>query len=163
MSHTTYTPAGSGEQRREVLRSSRVPPLGDPARAVEDLVERVCHRNGGAKALAGGLIDRSYPQIRKWAGNGDMPGLAQVVRLVELAGPEDPFRPALIAHLEHLFDPAVDPEAVAAEVAARLQDHLGEAPARQAAQIVREVLGGAVQADPETVRRVQGGGPGGYD
>ena len=133
----TPTPTGTREDRREFRELSRLPL--DPAGAVADLVERVCHAAGGAKALAGGAIHEGYAQVRRWAGDGDIPSLRQILRLVELAGPDDPFRPALVAHLTHMFDPTPpDPERVAEAVAERL--HGKRVSAETAAQTVRDVL-----------------------
>lgn len=164
MTRLLHTAIGSREDRRESLGSSPVTgSLGVPAREVEDLVERVCHRHGGAKSLAGGKLDKAYTTIRKWAGNGDLPGLRDLLQLIRLAGPQDPFRVALIAHLEHLFDPGpVDPAWIGRTVRKRLLPR-GETIARDVEAVVLEVLGVAVAADPETVRRVSGRGEFGDD
>jgi hypothetical protein len=102
MPHPGYTD-GSGEDRREIRSSSSVP-LGDPKEAVQDLVERVVKLRGGAKALAG-EVPVGYPQIRKWMGDGGLPGLDDILQLISIAGPKDPFRQALINTLEQMFDP----------------------------------------------------------
>jgi len=116
---------------------------------VADLVERVCYRHGGAKALAGEAIPEGYSQIRRWAGDGSIPSLAQVLRLIELAGEDDPFRAALLHHLEHLFDaPAPDPSMVAAEVEQRLRGiGIADGTAEDCATVVREVLAGEPAGD----------------
>jgi len=134
------TPGGRREDRRDLRECSRLPQ--DPAGAVADLVERVCQRRGGAKQLAGDAIPEGYSQIRRWAGDGDIPNLRQILRLIELAGQDDPFRAALVHHLEHLFDARpVDPQMVAAEVELRLAETVDQATAEQCAGIVRDVLG----------------------
>ena len=128
-----------GEDTRTIRLFSPHPLMGDPSEAVSDLGERVCQRHGGAKALAGDALPVGYGQIRKWAGDGDIPSFGQVLRLIRLAGPEDPLRPRLIAHLEHLFDPVPpDPDAIAARIEARLGRK--RVSGRRAAQTAREVL-----------------------
>jgi len=105
MARATDTPQVTGEGRREI-RSSSPDPIGDPVDAVQDLVERVCKKHGGAKALAG-VVPVGYPQIRKWMGDGGLPGIDNLLLLVKLAGKDDPFRQRLIDHLEWMFDPTI--------------------------------------------------------
>ncbi len=132
------TPDPTGGVTREIRESSRHP-LGDPHEAVSDLIERVSRAHGGAKSLAGGQISVSYPQIRKMAGDGSIPSLGQVLRFVELAGPDDPFRHALINHLRRLFDP---PEINAREISQRVAERLeGQFVCGQTVgAVVREVI-----------------------
>jgi len=127
---------GRGEDRRASRASSRVP-MPNPDESVADLVERVCRAWGGAKALAGGPLDVGYPQIRRWACDGSVPNLRQILRLCELAGPDDPFRRELIDALTNLFQP--QPEEVARAVERRLSSRSAVTP-REAAETVRQVL-----------------------
>jgi len=117
MDHTFYrprrTPEGSGEHRRET-RSLSPDPLARPSEAVSELVERVCKAHGGAKALAG-EIPVGYAQIRRWVGDGGLPGLDDLLLLMRLAGPHDPFRGALIDHLLGMFTPTPADLAAAVE------------------------------------------------
>lgn len=83
-------------------------PLGDTGQAVADLAFRVFRQHGGAKYVAGGLIDVCYSQLQKWLGDGDIPSLRQVLRMVELAGPDDEFRLQLIDALSGMFAPDVE-------------------------------------------------------
>ncbi len=127
---------GTREHAREPLVTSRHP-LGDPSEAVAQLAERVALGLGGSKTAAS-EAEVSYPQFRKWVGDGDLPSLRQVLRLCELAGPHDPFRRALMRELRVMFEPAPpDPDKVAAEVERRLA---GRPYAREAAEAARQAL-----------------------
>jgi hypothetical protein len=99
------TAAGRGETTREVRLSSPHPPEWPARELVQDLIEDVCRAHGGAKALAGEQVPEGYQWIRKLAGNGDLPSLAQILRFVWLAGPEHPFREQLADHLNRMFEP----------------------------------------------------------
>jgi hypothetical protein len=102
-SRDTNTPGAAGEDRREI-RPSSPDPLGDPREAVQELVERACKAKGNAKGLAG-HVPVGYAQIRKWVGDGGLPGLDDILLLIKIVGPSDPFRQALIDQLEAMFDP----------------------------------------------------------
>lgn len=102
--------------------------------AVADLVERVCHTRGGAKALTD-RIDLSYSQIRRMAGDGSIPNLEQILRFIALAGADDSFRLDLIAHLERMFDPSAEEMA---ELVVERVEH-GQ-PVREAVREVVEVV-----------------------
>jgi ribosomal protein S14 len=99
---TTPTPTSTREHTRNLSESSRLP--YDADLEVAELVERVCHIGGGAKAVASDL-DLSYSQVRRMAGDGSIPSLRRVIDLVRLAGPDDPFRDRLVEFLNDLFTP----------------------------------------------------------
>lgn len=128
---------GTREESRNLRVSSRVP-LGNPTEAVQELISRVTAVFGYCRKTAAAECDVGASQFGKWANDGDLPSLRQVLRLVEIAGPGDPFRKALISHLRHLFDPpSVDPD----EVAARIEQQLrGKPYAREAADAARQAL-----------------------
>lgn len=89
----------------------------NPHGAVADLIERVCHMRGGAKALTD-RIDLSYSQIRRMAGDGSIPNLEQILQFAELAGDRDRFRPELIERLSSMFERS--PDEIAEVIAARV-------------------------------------------
>ncbi len=136
------TPQGTREDTRIPRAPSR---LADPNGAVADLVEDVCRAHGGAKALTID-VDLSYSQIRRMAGDGGIPNLAQILLFIEHAGPRHPFRAALVAHLEGMFDRTT--EQIATEVSARV------AKGEPIADAVQEVLG-LVQIYPGRWARIR--------
>lgn len=131
------TPSGTREDTREARESSRLP-LAEPEDAVEELIERVARRHGGTKALAGGLVPISYPHIRKMANDGAIPNLRQLLRFMELAGPDDPFRLELIACCQRMFAPTAE------QIAERVEAAVGRGTvsAKEAGQLVREAFSG---------------------
>jgi hypothetical protein len=112
---------------------------------VADLIEDVCRAHGGAKALTND-VDLSYSQIRRMAGDGSIPNLAQILRFIEEAGRSHSFRFALIAHLEGMFDPT--PAQIATAVSERV------ARGEPIADAVQEALG-MVQVYPGRWARVR--------
>jgi hypothetical protein len=109
----TGTSQGSGEDRRENRSLSL-----DPCIAVAELVERVCRARGGAKALAGTDVPVGYAQIRRWVADGGLLGLDDLLLMIRLAGPDDPFRLTLVEHLQEMFDPT--PAQIAVDVCERV-------------------------------------------
>ena len=91
--------------------------------------------HGGAKALAGGAIPLSYPQIRRMANDGGIPNLGQILAFLRLAGPSDPFRLELIDCLSRLFEPDAE------ELANALEEQIGgrRVTGSEAAAAVRDV------------------------